>query len=186
MKTLLFTGERVRLAAADPEKDAAPWAAWMRDAEFLRLLDTDPAIPESAAQRRRDIEDRGAPKDSGYPFVIRTLADDQLIGFIGLWIGPAWSHRNGWVGLGLGERACWGRGYGTDALRVVLRFAFTELNLHRVSLGVFEYNPRALKAYTKAGFVVEGRTRQDTRRAGGRWDSLWMGILRRDWEAGQA
>ncbi len=63
-----------------------------------------------------------------------------------------------------------------------LRFAFTELNLRRVTLDVFEYNPRAMRSYEKAGFVVEGRMRGMLKREGKRWDLVFMGILRDEWE----
>jgi len=66
-------------------------------------------------------------------------------------------------------------------MKLCLRYAFTELNVHRVSLGVHTYNPRALRSYEKAGFQLEGRTRKDILREGERFDSLWMGILREEW-----
>jgi len=80
------------------------------------------------------------------------------------------------------HRADWGKGYGTDAMRVLLRFAFTEINLHRVSLTVFGYNPRAIRSYEKAGFVVEGRARQRLRRDGQWWEVVYMGILKDEWK----
>jgi RimJ/RimL family protein N-acetyltransferase len=85
------------------------------------------------------------------------------------------------VGIGIGERDFWSKGYGTDTMKVCLRYAFLELGLQRVSLGVFEYNPRAVRSYEKAGFKLEGRTRYDAHREGKRYDSLWMGILREEW-----
>ncbi|MCK4899416.1 MAG: GNAT family N-acetyltransferase, partial [Anaerolineales bacterium] len=75
----------------------------------------------------------------------------------------------------------WGKGFGTDAVSVILRYAFHELNLHRVSLGVFEYNRRARRSYEKVGFSVEGRIRGDMLRQGRRWDVFIMGILREEW-----
>ncbi len=123
------------------------------------------------------------PQAGRYPFHIRTLADDRLIGFIGL--GVDLIHSDAWVGIGIGERDAWGKGYGTDAMQICLRYAFLELGLQRVSLGVFEYNPRAQRSYEKAGFQLEGRTRQDVLRDGKRFDSLWMGILREEWFARQ-
>jgi RimJ/RimL family protein N-acetyltransferase len=66
-------------------------------------------------------------------------------------------------------------------MNVLLRFAFTEVNLKRVSLGVFEYNPRAIRSYEKAGFRLEGRLRSLLHREGRRWDNLFMGILREEW-----
>lgn len=66
-------------------------------------------------------------------------------------------------------------------MRLALRFAFMELNLHRVTLDVFEYNPRAIRSYEKAGFREEGRRRQLLLRNGRRWDEIEMGILREEW-----
>jgi RimJ/RimL family protein N-acetyltransferase len=97
-----------------------------------------------------------------------------------VWI-ESWAHGEGWVGIGIGERAYWGNGYGTEAMCLLLRFAFAELNLQRVSLGVYAYNPRALRSYEKAGFRHEGVVRADCRRDGQRWDSVFMGILREEW-----
>jgi RimJ/RimL family protein N-acetyltransferase len=76
----------------------------------------------------------------GYVFMIRRIEDDQPLGFIEL-DGIDWQSRNGWVGIAIGERENWGKGYGTDAFRILIRFAFRELNLRRLSLTVFEYNP---------------------------------------------
>jgi RimJ/RimL family protein N-acetyltransferase len=114
-------------------------------------------------------------------FMIRALQDDRIIGEIGL-DGVSWSNGNAWVGISIGEKEYWGKGYGTDALQVLLRYAFTELNLHRINLTVFEYNPRAIRSYEKAGFVHEGRERKALLRGGQRWDMIYMGILRKDWE----
>ncbi|NTU75527.1 MAG: GNAT family N-acetyltransferase [Anaerolineaceae bacterium] len=97
--------------------------------------------------------------------------------------GLNWSARNAWVGIGIGDPEYWGKGFGSDAMRIILRFAFLELNLWRVNLNVFEYNERAQKSYLKVGFREEGRLRQWMRRDGRRWDLIYMGVLRSDWEA---
>ncbi|MCJ7532585.1 MAG: GNAT family N-acetyltransferase [Anaerolineales bacterium] len=70
-------------------------------------------------------------------------------------------------------------------MKIVLCFAFSELNLHRVSLGVFEYNPRAVRSYEKAGFVLEGHERKAIQRDGKFWDMIFMGVLREEWEKSQ-
>jgi RimJ/RimL family protein N-acetyltransferase len=120
-------------------------------------------------------------RGTSFSFAIHTLADDRLIGAIELSV-TQWVHGDAYVGIGIGERDDWGKGYGTDAMRVMLRYAFREMNLHRVSLTVFEYNPRAIRSYEKAGFVVEGRLRGWLNREGRRWDMIHMGILREEWE----
>lgn len=63
---------------------------------------------------------------------------------------------HGWVSIGIGEADCWGQGYGSDAMRVMQRYAFTELNLQRLTLSVFAYNAHARRSYEKTGFAVEG------------------------------
>ena len=182
MNTALLQGELVRLVAANSETDADLFARWSRDAEYLRLEDSGVARPPSLKQIKEDIQTwLEHDKPSEYAFVIRTLADNHAIGTIGL-DGIRWSNGDAFVGIGIGDRDYWGRGYGTDAMRAILRFAFMELNLRRVSLDVFEYNPRAIRSYEKAGFKHEGRLRQALNRDGRRWDMLFMGILREEWE----
>lgn len=176
----LYRGELVRLAAMDPEKDAEAFARWSHDSEYRRLLDSDPARPERAAPIRADIEKRAERGDNN-GFGVHTLADDTLIGFVGLWVA-SWASAEAFVGIGLGDRAYWGRGYGSDAMRLALRFAFDELNLRRVSLEAFAYNTRAIRSYEKVGFRLEGTQGEWARRDGRRWDVVSMGILREEWE----
>jgi len=66
-------------------------------------------------------------------------------------------------------------------MKVILRYAFTEINMNRVTLNVFEFNPRAIRAYEKAGFRHEGRMRKVLNKEGKRWDMLYMSILREEW-----
>ncbi len=179
----LLRGKLVRLTASNPETDAELFAKWSRDSEYFRLLDSEPVLPQTAASFKQDMERRAEKYEANsFVFTIRTLAEDKPIGFIGL-VGISWTHGDSWVAIGLGEREYWGRGYGGDAMRVALHYAFTELNLHRVSLGVFDYNRRAIRSYEKAGFVHEGRQREMLHRDGQRWDILLMGILRSEWRA---
>jgi RimJ/RimL family protein N-acetyltransferase len=89
------------------------------------------------------------------------------------------------LGVGIGEPDYWGKGYGSEAVNLLLRFGFEALNLRRVSLTVFEYNQRAYKSYQKLGFQVEGCARQMLNRFERRWDMIYMGILRDEWEAQQ-
>ena len=177
----LFRGELVRFTAEDPEMAARYEVRWQRDSEFIRLADSDPAALSSEKKIKEDAEKRSenGPHSERYPFSVRTLADDKLIGFLGLWVNLI--HSEAWVGLGIGDRDFWSKGYGTDMMKIALRYAFLELGLQRVSLGLHEYNPRALRSYEKAGFRLEGRTRKDVLREGKRTDTLWMGILREEW-----
>jgi RimJ/RimL family protein N-acetyltransferase len=154
---------------------------WQRDTEFHRLADSGPARLHSEKKIKEWIEKQvgtGFDPDRYY-FSVRTLAEDNYIGGLGVWVDLI--HREAWVGLGIGERDFWSRGYGTDMMKLCQRYVFSELCLERLSLGLHEYNPRALRSYEKCGFSLEGRTRQDTMREGKRTDSLWMGILREEW-----
>jgi RimJ/RimL family protein N-acetyltransferase len=175
----LYTGQLVRLGAFKPEdKDA--FSRWSHDSEYLRMLHFEPATPRPPAffeeQEKKDDDNQ-----RGVKFVIRTLADDKPIGFTGLWLN--WNHQNAWFYIGIGEADYRGKGYGTDATKLVIGYAFRELGMFRVSLGVFGYNTRAIRAYEKAGFTHEGTQREALYREGKRWDLHQMGILRPEWEA---
>lgn len=83
----------------------------------------------------------------------------------------------------IGEHDAWGHGYGTEATQLMLDHAFGTLGLHRIALFVFEFNERAVRAYRKCGFVVEGRARESIWRDGRWWDELAMSVLESDWRA---
>lgn len=177
----VFRGDLVRLAVVDAETMAKTTVAWGRDSWYWRLMSSGVAQPYSQKASQKYWE-KVMEEDSSdlYQFIIRSLQDDRLIGEIGL-DGVRWNHGETFVGISIGERADWGKGYGTDAMRIILRYAFTELNLQRVSLTVFDYNPRAIRSYEKAGFTLEGRARQCINKEGQRYDILFMGILKADW-----
>ena len=174
----LFEGTLVRLAAMQ-QSDAEVFARFSQNSEYLRLLDSDPARLRSAQSMSSEIA-REPFSTENFLFSIRTLANDELIGLVEL-DEVQWPHGTGWIGIGIGNPEYWDKGYGTDAMRVILRFAFAELALHRVSLNTFAYNPRAIHLYEKLGFVVEGRQREFLFRDGQRFDLIYMGLLREDW-----
>lgn len=179
MNENLLRGNLVHLTREEPETLARLEALWSADSEYSRLLDWDPARRFSVRNAQKWIE-KNHEEESCYSFSIRTLSGDKIIGGIGL-DGIGWTHGDCFVGIGIGSREDWGKGYGTDAMKIILRYAFTELNLRRVTLDVFEYNPRGVRSYEKAGFVVEGRQRGMLLREGRRWDVIYMGILREEW-----
>ena len=177
----VLTGKFVRLSAFDPEEMSKAFPRWNRNSEYVRLLNSSARPMQSPKAALKWMEEEAAEMSpSGYYFGIRTLAEDKLIGELGLDV-VSWPGRDAFVGLGIGETEYWGKGYGTEMMNLCLRYAFTELCVHRVSLGLHEYNPRALRSYEKAGFRLEGRTRKDMMREGKRSDTLWMGILREEW-----
>jgi RimJ/RimL family protein N-acetyltransferase len=83
----------------------------------------------------------------------------------------------------IGEKDTWGHGYGTAATQLMLDHAFGTLGLHRIALTVFEFNERAIRAYRRCGFVVEGRARESIWRDGRWWDELAMSVLSSEWRA---
>jgi RimJ/RimL family protein N-acetyltransferase len=178
----LFTGRLVRLTAARPD-DKEAISRWTHDAEYLRQLDSDAARPRSAEFFAEDKDKARERESRVFDFRVRTLADDKLIGFTEL--GLDWPNQVAWIGIGIGEPEYRGKGYGSDAVRLTVNYAFRELGIYRVSLNVFSYNQRAIRSYEKVGFVHEGLLRAALYRDGQRYDCLFMGILRPEWEEHQ-
>lgn len=162
-----------------PENLAA-FQRWYRDPEIARLTRyrTDPMTPDDI---ERYFRARVLGGDT-LSYAIHQTDGDRLIGsatFSQLDVsnGSVTYH------ITIGERDCWGRGYGTEATELMLRLAFEELGLHRVALAVFEFNRRAIRSYEKAGFRVEGRLRDTILRGGRHWDEISMSILEHEWRA---
>ncbi|MBD2432185.1 GNAT family N-acetyltransferase [Fischerella muscicola CCMEE 5323] len=92
-------------------------------------------------------------------------------------------HQVASLGVAIGAREYWGKGYGTDALQIILGYAFRELNLYRVGSTTISYNIRSMKAHEKVGFRQQGIQRSFIKREGKRFDLIQYGILRPEWEA---
>src|SRR5512146_1697638 len=107
----LYTGSLVHLKALDPATGAEAIARWELDSEFNRLNDSGPAYPPLAKRVREGLE-KEEPHGNQFSFAIHTLADDRLIGAIGLEV-TQWIHGDAYVGIGIGERDEWSKGYGT-------------------------------------------------------------------------
>ncbi len=176
----IYCGNLVRLSNASPEVMAKAFVHWDRDTETHRLADADPAYLWSE-KKLKEFYEKEYSKDPprAYRFSIYTLAENKYIGLTGL--VPNLIHGDAWFYIVIADRDYWGRGYGTDTVKLVAQYGFLELNLRRITLGLHSYNERAFKAYQKAGYKLEGRMRGEGLRDGVRYDSLWMGILREEW-----
>ena len=177
--TKLFVWERLKLASPRFE-DAEIISGWGEDAEYLRDLDTAVAYPKG---KDWDTGEGYASQHDTrfFYFNVRTIGDDRLVGFVAVH-GIEWNNRSGSLSVAIGEPGDRNKGYGQEALKLILRYAFQELNLDRVGLEVIEYNTSGVRAYEKVGFRHEGRKRAAVYRDGKRYDLLVMGILRREWE----
>jgi len=175
----MIEGKLVRLRAVEPS-DAENLYRWINDREVTQNLMA--RYPYSLAWE----EDwaKGAAKAADFSearFAIDTL-EGVHIGNSGLHNGRP-EDRHAELGIMIGEKEYWNRGYGTDAIATLVRFAFEQMNLNKVTLGVFEFNDRAHAVYTKLGFVEEGRAREDYYQDGRYWDIIRMSILRREYDA---
>lgn len=186
MDANLFQGALVRLTAAEPKEFAEAAARWNQDSEYQRLSMLEPANMPSVKKLTEGAEkDQEKDPPSFYYFAIRTLESERIVGSCGLG-GELFPHGEGYVGIGIGERALWDKGFGTDAMMVLLSFGFRELNLRRIALTVSDFNQRAIRSYEKAGFVLEGKVRGAILREGQRSDMVFMGIARDEWLAKQS
>jgi RimJ/RimL family protein N-acetyltransferase len=178
----LLIGDLVLLRRHAPGNVEA-FRRWYADPEIARLAryQQTPMRPEEID---RFFEARVVGPDA-LAMAVHERATNRLVGTC------AFSQLDGENGsamyhITIGEPDVWGRGYGTEATRLMLAHAFGTLGIHRVALFVFEFNERAIRAYRRCGFVVEGRSRESIWRDGRWWDELAMSVLEPDWRELQA
>lgn len=185
IQTQLFESADLRLSPIDHEKDPQIESKWTHDSDFMRLLETNPARPLSAAMIKKQyekLEKQIEENKNLFHFMIRAKTDDRLIGKAVIqWI--EWTNSNGWIRLGIGAPEDRRKGYGTQALQMLLRFAFAELNLFRVTAMVPEYNDGAIALLQKFGFMQEVCRRSALERDGRRWDLYVFGLLNEEWRS---
>jgi RimJ/RimL family protein N-acetyltransferase len=176
----LIRGERVFLRPAE-KTDLSTFVRWFADAEMSSFLGMRAPLSEAMEEQwfARMVEMQGKEH---YHFVMCRLEDSQPIGTVSLFRIDHVSGSAG-IGISIGEKSLWGKGYGTDAMFAIVDFGFGQLRLERIWLEVFDYNVRARRSYEKAGFVVEGTMRHANYRAGKYHDVMLMSILFGDWQA---
>jgi RimJ/RimL family protein N-acetyltransferase len=173
----MVKGQKIILRAIEQE-DLPTFVRWFNDPEVRQYLLM--YMPMSPAEEEGKWFERQLENPDNRGFAIETT-DGVHIGNCGLH-DCDWVNRRAVLGIAIGEKEYWGKGYGSDAVRTLLGFAFAEMNLHRVQLEVHDFNPRALRCYEKCGFKLEGRQREALFRNGGYHDTLIMGILREEFE----
>ena len=174
-------GDKVRLRTRE-ERDLPLLVRWYNDPDVRYWLGRSDR-PDATLESERERFERMRDDPSQMLWVIETL-DGRPIGSVGL-IGVDRYHALAELGVSIGEKEFWGRGYGTDAIRHVLGYAFAELGLRRVWLITDEDNERGIRCYEKCGFVREGLLRAHRLRHGQPLNMFVMGVLREGWtEAG--
>lgn len=158
--------------------DGPMLAPWLNDPEVNRTLRR--CHPISLLDEDNYLAGLAGTENVHLGIALRR--DDQLIGATGLH-EINWRCRHTQFGIVVGDKSQWDKGHGTEATRLMVAHAFQTLNLNRVWLHVYEYNPRGIHAYEKVGFRKEGVLRQDTFREGRYWDTVVMAILREEWRA---
>ena len=183
INTQLYQGEYIRLGAINYEKDPAIESKWTHDSNYLHSLGLQVARPLSPAQVKKKYEaiekDVDESKNLFY-FTIRSQEDDRLLGFARLfWI--EWTNGTGGLQIAIGNPQERDQAYASEALQLVLRFAFQELNLYRLSAFAAEDDPAGIELLQKVGFIEEVRRRKTIQRNGQTCDQLLMGLLQNEW-----
>lgn len=158
--------------------DAPCFVTWMNDPDVRQTLLTHRPI---ALAWEEEFLERAAKSDQDIVLGIVDRASDKLIGATGL---HHFDQRSRHVGFGItiGDKEEWGKGYGTEATRLIVGYAFETLNLNRVWLHVYEYNERGIRTYERVGFRKEGVMRKAHFHGGRYWDTILMAILQEEWE----
>jgi RimJ/RimL family protein N-acetyltransferase len=175
----MIIGSRTRLRGIERD-DITRCTIWMNDPEVIENLQM--RMPISFAGEEKWFE-RNLTKpleEQVLAIEAKTPSGWTHIGNCGFHF-VNWINRSAEMGIAIGEKSYWNQGHGTDAVRLLLRLGFNELNLNRISLEVYSFNTRAIRCYEKSGFVLEGRLRQAICHHGEYVDALMMSVLRSEW-----
>lgn len=185
----MLYSERLRLRAIEPE-DLSRLMRWVNDPEVTAHLGSPISVfPFSNADESNWIAELSKSPHSERPMLIEIRSAEDA-GEEAVWIpiGDISFHRVDWItrsaelGIMIGEKQYWDKGYGSEAIRLMFTHGFNGLNLHRIFLGVHPDNSRAKHAYEKLGFKHDGRHRDAIYRNGRYYDLLIMSILKQEWQ----
>lgn len=174
-------GKRIYLREVRPSDVNEHYYRWMNDPEVTLFLESRFA-PNSMEKIQEFVAGKLGDQDNVFLAIV-LKEEDRHIGNIKL--GPIqWIHRLAEIGLLIGEKDCWGKGFATEAIQLVSDYAFNVLNLHKVTAGCYGPNEGSARAFQKAGFVVEGIRKKQFYSNGSYVDDILLGLIRPEWKQG--
>ncbi len=180
---MFLSGERLRLRA--PEREHIDgFLRWLNNPEVYRFIQRYKPLGRIEEE---ELISNAHKRPEDVLFAIELKEREG----VGLPIGCCGLHRlnlpnrSAELGIVIGEKEYWGRGYGREAMNLLCGYGFQMLNLNRLGLSVYEYNARAIRCYEHVGFKIEGRKREGRFWDGRYWDIVEMGLLAREWRERQ-
>jgi len=165
---------RIRLREVRPSDADDRYYQWMNDPEVTSFLESR-FYPVSVESLQQYVTDRQKDRDSVFLAIV-DKSQDLHIGNVKL--GPVeWIHRRAEIGILVGEKDLWGKGYATETIQLVVDYAFHVLGLHKVTAGCYANNLGSQRAFEKAGFKVEGNRRSHLLWNGQYVDLVLLGII---------
>jgi RimJ/RimL family protein N-acetyltransferase len=178
-RAVFLRGEKVILRPLEEGDINTRYLSWLNDREVTRYMETR-SFPYTMRELRRFYDEMEKSR-TDMLLAITDKRNGLHIGNIKLG-GINWVHRFGELGIMIGEKKYWGRGYGQEACTLLLKYAFEKLNMNKVFLGAYAVHESAIKAYQKAGFKVEGRIKDIFYFDGRYVDKIMMGISKDDFK----
>lgn len=175
---MILKGEKVILRPIKMS-DAPRFVKWLNDKDVNKYLQRHRVSRLTLSQEKQILKRIIKARKTKKNFIIETESKTS-IGTATLEITPY--DNRAVFGIFIGEKIFWDHGLGTDAAGTIIDYGFRKLKLHRIDLGVMDYNPRAIKVYRRLGFKLEGRRRDYVFYKNKYHDSFCMAILDREWK----
>jgi RimJ/RimL family protein N-acetyltransferase len=182
----MLRGSRVVLREYRQE-DLAEIRRWVNDQAVLRYLgfwQYPQTVEDTVEYLDRQLTHKSGAQEVQLAIALADDPEERYIGGIGL-SGIDARNRHASLGVVIGRADLQGQGLGSEAIRLMLEYAFEFLNLHKVNLCYFEGNDRGARCYAKCGFKEEGRIRENRFYEGRYWDVVRMGITEEEYRQGR-
>ncbi|SHI20324.1 GNAT family N-acetyltransferase [Sporanaerobacter acetigenes] len=171
----MYYGEKVCLRAYR-EEDIPIATSFVNDEELKKFLVTNIPFPMTLWEEEEWVRSQKSSQDGSYNFAIEDIETKKYIGGCGIQ-EVNWLSRVATVGIMIGYKQYWGKGYGTDAMKVLMNFIFNNMNIRKIRLSTFSFNVRAKKCYEKCGFEVEGILKDEIFKDGKYYDEIIMSVF---------
>ena len=181
MRHPFLTGKKLYLRGIEEEDLEGRYFDWLNDYEVTKYMESG-SFPNTVEKMQEYFKNVGRSNNN----VLLAIVDKKTDKHIGnVRLGPInWIHRTSFLGIMIGEKDFWGKGYGTEALKLIMDYAFNRLNLHKISAGMNASNKPSIRAYEKAGFKVEGQRKDELYVNGEYHDVIIMGLTKEDFQEG--